>query len=263
MKIKHHARLAEHPWPWLLLALVLYVPFIDTQVGPGNVSTDLAAIESLVERGTFFINDSTFFGTLDKFKRDDLYFSQKSPIFHLVAAVPYSGMVKSGYRLSTHPQLCLSVLVVFMTILPMGLLLWLLYINPWVRVHSTPFRLGFALVFACGSLLAPFATTLNHYTLASAALLAAVHFLLRLSCEDRPPTRREALMIGLMISISIASDIPPGFLFGVGLAGLWLWKFPRSLPFLAAGALPIALLYMGLNMMILESPFLRTFMRKK
>src|SRR4051812_10169490 len=92
-------RWATRPIFWFVLAAILYTPWINTDPGQGNVASDLAAIESLVERHTFFINDSTFFNTIDKFKRGDLYFSQKSPLFHLVAALPYQALVACGFRL--------------------------------------------------------------------------------------------------------------------------------------------------------------------
>lgn len=244
----------ERPLFWLLLALVVYTPFIDTEIGLGNVASDLAAIESVAERGTFFINDSTFFGTIDKFRRDGLYFSQKSPIFHAIGAAPYYVLVRMGYRLSTHPEACLRVLVVFMSILPMGLLLWLIHIHPWVRTHSRRWRMAFTLAFAAGSLLTPFAVTLNHYVFASVALLGAVHLLTRCSVDRRAATQPEALGIGCLVSLSISSDIPPGFLFGLAVAAAWVFRAPTRLPALAAGALPLALLYMGLNMIILDSP---------
>lgn len=246
--------MAERPWFWIAVALILYTPFIDTEIGPGNVSSDLAAIESVAERGTFFINDSTFFGTIDKFRRDGLYFSQKSPVFHAMGAAPYFLLVRAGYRLSTHPELCLGILVVWMSILPMGVLLWLIYVCPWVRPRGTGWRFGFTGVFAVGSLLTSFAVTLNHYVLASAALLGAIHILLRMGEEHRPPRHGEALAIGFLVSLSIASDIPPGFLFGLGVAAVWVFTAPMKLPALAAGALPLALLYAGLNVVILDSP---------
>ena len=34
----------ERPWLWLALAVVLYAPFMDLDVGLGNVASDLAAI---------------------------------------------------------------------------------------------------------------------------------------------------------------------------------------------------------------------------
>src|SRR5262245_17900602 len=109
---------------WLLFATILYVHSMNFEVGKGNVASDLAAIESLVERHTFFINQSSFADTIDKFRRPDgRFFSQKSPIFHLVGAALYAPLFVSGFSLRHNLHPCILTLVLFLTILPMAVLL--------------------------------------------------------------------------------------------------------------------------------------------
>lgn len=246
--------LLERPYAWIALAVLVFTPLVHTEIELGNVASDLAAIESIVERGTFFINGSTFENTIDKFKRGDRFFSQKSPIFHLVAAVPHSGLRAMGFRLATHYAICLRVLTLFMVILPMGFLVWLVYRNAWIRTQPFKIRVALALALMFGSLLTPFAVTLNHYTLASACLLAAVNLITEYRVQGREPDRRLALLAGFWISASLASDIPPAFIFGSALGVYWLVKRPKLVPWLAAGAAPLALLYAALNVVIIGSP---------
>ncbi|MCE5231093.1 tetratricopeptide repeat protein [bacterium] len=239
----------QRPWAWLLLALVIYAPFIDTNVGTGNVASDLAAIESLVERHTFFINESHF-STIDHMRRPDgRMFSQKSPVFHLVAAVPYGVLHAAGYTLARNTALCLRVLTAVMVILPMGWLLWLIYMNPWVAAHPARRRMAFPVVFGLASLMTPFAVTFNHYAAASAFILLAVNRLIGREKHDF----RSSMFIGFAISASLACDVPPAFMFGAGVAVAWLRK-PKMIAALIAGAAPLALVYAALNMTILGSP---------
>lgn len=249
-------------WFWPIIAIFLYAPWIDTEVGQGNVASDLAAIESLVERLTFFINDSPFVVTLDKFKRDDLYFSQKSPIFHLVGAVPIWILTRLGYGLAEHPAAGLRVLTLLMVIMPMGWLLGLIYRNPWMAQLTPLTRFLLTLAFALGTLLAPFSITFNHYIPAAAVLMAAVNSLLYtdpISSSSRAQLLK-GLRIGALISLSIACDITPGFLFGIAVAGymgLQTLRGNNRLPLMfgmALGALPIALTYAALNVHIVGSP---------
>lgn len=237
------------PWFWLLLAALLYTPFINTEIGQGNVASDLAAIESLVQRHTFFINDSTF-DTIDKFKRGDRFFSQKSPVFHLLAAAPGWAAARLGWTLSGRTDACLRLLTFVMVILPMGWLLGLIFRHPWVAALPPRARVLFTLAFALGSLLTPFAVTLNHYVLAAACLMAAVNVLTARGLA----TPRAALAAGFWVSASLAADVPPAFLFGLGLAAWALVRAPRRLLWLALGAAPLLLLYAALNQHILGSP---------
>lgn len=243
------------PWGWLLLATLLYTPFIDVEVGRGNVASDLAGIESLAERGTFFINGSPFEGTIDKFKRGDRYFSQKSPIFHILAAPPYLLLRGLGFSLAKDTALCLRVLTFLLVILPMGWLLWLIFDHPWIRRRPFAHRFWLAFGFAIGSLLTPFAVTLNHYTLASACLMAAVGAISqsRTGLESGAISKR-GLLAGFWFSASLACDVPPAFIFGAGLGAAWLIRDRRALAGMAIGAAPLLILYACLNIVIIGSP---------
>lgn len=237
-------------WLWLALAAVLYTPLIDTEIGQGNVASDLAAIESLVHRHTFFINDSTFIDTIDKFKRGELYFSQKSPIFHLIAAVPYGVVTRMGWTLRTHPEACVRVLTFVMVVLPMGWLLGLIFKHPWVARRRVGTRAALTAAFALGSLVTPFAVTLNHYVLAAGCLMAAVNVLTARGLASRGA----AVAAGFWVAASLACDVPPAFLFGAGLGVAALALAPRRLAWLALGAAAPLLLYAALNWQILGSP---------
>ncbi|GEM_PF-4092359 len=246
-------------WPrrrlfWIVLATGLYAPWIDVEPGQGNVASDLAAIESLVERRTFFINDSTFFDTHDKFRRRDRYFSQKSPLFHLAGALPYALLRAAGLTLAQNTAACLRVLTLLLVIWPMGWLLAQVHDHPWMRDRGPRFRLGLTLGLAGGSLLTPMAVTLNHYVPAAAFLLRGVTALMDGPGAGEWRWGRRGFRAGFWGSASLACDVPPAFLFGLGVGLYFLWRARRELAALAMGAAPLLTLYAGLNWAILGSP---------
>ena len=260
---------SNHSWFWLLLAAAIYGPFIQRQPGLGSVESDLAAIESLVERRTFYINDSPFGGTIDRFRVritdpergliEDRYFSHKSPVFHLAGASIYGMLYVAGLRLTTDPAPCLWALTFIMVVLPMGWLLWLIFDHPWVRGLSRRGRWGLTLSFALGSLATPFATTLNHYVPAAACLMMAMRILS--DHEQKPPGMNGRLgpAVGFWISASLVCDVPPAFLAGAVIAAAWIVVTIKSrssgrLGGLVAGATPLLLLYGALNLTIFGSP---------
>jgi tetratricopeptide (TPR) repeat protein len=258
-----------------LAALLLYGPWLNFEIGQGNVATDLAAIESLVERHTFFINGSTFEGTIDKFRRaDGQLFSQKSPLFHLAGAAVYAPLHAAGFTLRESPHVCLGVLILVFSVVPMGLLLWTMQRHPWLATlgrHERWIPLGW---LAIGSLLTPFAVTLNHYVPAALCLLLASAALVRAwpavaACtfaEGEPTLRpREFCWVGLWGAASLACDIPPAFLALVAVGGALLTSAVgnaggraaawRALLWLCVGAAPLLMAYAALNWRILGSPF--------
>ncbi|MCX7048536.1 MAG: hypothetical protein NTX50_24005, partial [Candidatus Sumerlaeota bacterium] len=158
---------------FMAAAAALYGPWIETTVAVGNVESDLAAIESLVERGTFCINDSTWLGAIDKMKIGDRFYSHKPPVFQLAAALPYWALFKAGYTLKQDTATCLRVLTLIMVMLPMGWLLWMIYDHPWMKKLAPSARAALTAFFSVGSLLTPFAVTFNHYILAASCLMAA------------------------------------------------------------------------------------------
>lgn len=257
----------ERPWIWIVAALVAFGPFLHVEPGTGNVASDLAAVESLVERGTFFIDGSTWFGTIDKFRRGDRHFSQKSPVFHLALAPVYALCRAFGASFAERPGVAIGALALASATIPAGLLGWLAYRNPWTRARSRRFRLAFALGLFVASPLAAFAATLNHYVAASAFLLAACNALSEggdasagEAGRRAPLSLRRLALAGFLASASLACDVAPAFLFGCAVFGWLVLRAvrgegnPRGPLAFAAGAAPLLLLYAGLNAAIVGSP---------
>jgi tetratricopeptide (TPR) repeat protein len=253
-------RIAEGRWRriWLLLAIIVYTPLTDVRVGKGNVSSDLAAMESLVERHTMFINDSPF-DTIDKLQVGERIFSQKSPVFIGAATLPLWPLRWMGVHLGEDTALCLRVVTLWMVIVPMGWLLWLIFSHPWMRSRPVEFRAAMTAAFGLGSLLTPYAITLNHYVLAAACLMKAVHRLTPplAATGERTAARAEkrpGLAVGFWVSASLACDVPAGFVVGAAAGAWWLLRAPRRVGWMAAGAAPLVLAYAACNMALLGSP---------
>src|SRR5437868_3611985 len=91
------------PQPWrtwivILGAAAVAVVSARSYVGGWNDGSRLATVESLVDRGTWAIDDSQFVrptddsgaGTLDKLRIDGRYYSDKSPVPALLMAGEYA-----------------------------------------------------------------------------------------------------------------------------------------------------------------------------
>lgn len=68
----------------------------------------LGTVESLVERHTFQLDDSTFIDTLDKIYRDGHYYSHQPPLLALIEAPVYWGLHLPGLRFNNRARLVLT-----------------------------------------------------------------------------------------------------------------------------------------------------------
>ena len=237
--------LADRIWPFLLAAAL--IPFIRTEVHPGNVASDLAAIESLVERQTFFINDSTFFYTIDKLAKNGRFFSQKSPLFHLAGAFAVAPFEILGWRFATNLPPLLAYLTTVLVLLPLALTLIVFGGLPCVRDLPAFWRRALTIGLALATLLLPFSLTLNHYVGAGLFLLMGFRqHLLALKQSGATDRRRRWALAGFYFSLSVAFDVTAGTM-ALGVAAVAsLLTHPRSLRLaacLALGATPIVIAY--------------------
>src|SRR5687768_13085388 len=115
--VSRRSAAAEQPLvrPWGLaapiLVLVVCLPLLRPLRHPVNISENekarLATIESLGERQTLVIDDTTFGGTLDRIRvnRDGVvrHYSEQGPVMAVLLSGPYWVMCRLGLSFDSNP----------------------------------------------------------------------------------------------------------------------------------------------------------------
>ncbi len=167
-----------------LALLIAIAALTKTKPESWNDIARVASIESLVERGTWAIDDSPWVDeTKDKVLLNGHYYSDKMPLMTLLGAGVYA--ILHGWGASLAPDcsqaaaLCAYRWVTLVLVgIPVALLVWLFF--DWARRWSPRWVavLG-TLVLALGSMVLPFALVLNHHAPAAASIFASFYLLVQ------------------------------------------------------------------------------------
>src|SRR5512136_260183 len=120
----------------LVLLVMLVIWFVQTKLGQNswNDSSRLATIDSLLERGTWQIDESPFAQvTWDKVFLNNHFYSSKPPLFEAAAVIPYSLMYYLlGVKLQVAPcqagEFCAYQWLTFIMVgIPSAIMIALLY----------------------------------------------------------------------------------------------------------------------------------------
>ena len=243
----------------VLFFLVLFALLTHTHINSWNEYSRLAAVEALVKRGTWVIDD-TALGQLtgDRVLLNGHFYSDKPPVFTFVASGVYA-VLHRGFGLSFDSQECdpravtcycfafqcpqpfdgaFYWITLIMVGVPSALMLALFY-------HSTGF-LGLANlpaliltgVLGLGTLILPYSLVFTNHVPTAACLLAGLYALVRTHSGH---LRRWLFAAGFLTSLAVALEFQVGpflviFLFVV------LWRHHRSAwPFVLGALLPLAL----------------------
>lgn len=240
-----------------ILFFIVCVLAVKTEPGSWNDTSRLAAIESLVERGTWAIDDSSWVDlTQDKILVNGAFYSDKMPLLSLIGAGVYAilhlfgGSVASNCaqaaRFCAYPWLTLVLVSI-----PAALLIWLFFdyavrlnVPRWAAVVGT-------IALGAGTMIFPYALVLNHHVPAAACVFASFYLLSRevgerivssLAIPPAPPLVRGAggifaagLLAALAISFDALSGVIAATLFGIA----FLRHRPRFQFFVLGALLPL------------------------
>ena len=138
----------------------------------------LATIESLVEQGTFAI-DRASYETIDRVFVDGHYYSHQPPLQAIAGAAVYYPLWLAGLRLDPGRVAEYSIVTFavngLMTVL--GLMCFWRALG-WSEVPDR-WRLPVTASLACGTLLLPFATTMNGHDFSAALVGMGLYFYVR------------------------------------------------------------------------------------
>jgi hypothetical protein len=195
--------------------LVIYV--ISLAIIPATIqrtsphwTSRLATVESLVVRGTFAIDGSTYAGTVDRVKIGDRFYSHQPPAHAVLTALVYLPLYWLGFRFSPEPNAAYAILTFIMNGLSTaGALILFFRALEWFRLSDTR-RLLLTAGVACGTLVLPYSTTFNVHGFVAALLFAGFYCFMRAADS---PTRHWSLYAGLAFSMCVAMDHGTAFLY--------------------------------------------------
>ncbi|AWM36600.1 hypothetical protein GobsT_55830 [Gemmata obscuriglobus] len=230
---------ADH-WaaPWLLGACALaFAAFSAWPFASGwNDGSRLASVESLIERGTFCIDDSVFLhppaghfdrgtppydpdnallrrGTSDKLLIDGRYYSDKPPLVSVPLAVAYRGLMALGLpHPGDRPDVFAWVICVLLSGTGYALAVGCLWVLG-TRVGLSPgWRLAWLAAFAFGTVLPAYTRSANNHIAQLGAAAAVCVLLCRIADRTAEGRRAWLALLGAGLIAGFAYNLD----FGVG-----------------------------------------------
>jgi hypothetical protein len=185
-----------------LVSILIVIPYPRSS----NDQSRLAAIESVVERGTLVIDNSTFVDTRDKIFVNGHFYSDKTPLSSLIGAVVYLPLHYLGFRLSlgwSVAYFCITFFTVkalwVLSLLAFHATLGLMRGNQATRTIHT-------LAFGLASLHLSWSSVYNNHSLAASLITIAFYFYMRSRQTARPA--RDMFASGLLFSLAGNIDVP-------------------------------------------------------
>lgn len=192
----------------LFLGVCLVIALL-TKADPDSAHeySRLGTVESIVDRGTYRLDDSIFIGTVDKIERDGHFYSHQLPLLATIEAPVYWVLHLPGTRFNNRGRslmtfmfsLCTNGLALAVTVLVFARILAL----AGVERHRD--LLSFLLPF--GTWLLPYGIVSNNHGISG--LLVAWLVLLLLSVEWRGATPARTLAIGGVLGLLGTIELLP------------------------------------------------------
>ncbi len=225
------------------LVVVLFVlitfPLAHAHPASWNDMARVAAIESLVERGTWAIDDASWVEeTKDKILLDGKFYSDKMPVFTVIGAGVYAGLRLVAPNVSLAPACAACAypwLVRLLVALPAALALALMF--DFARRQNVPVWIAGVgtLTLGIGTMLFPFSTVLNHHVPAAGAVWASFYLL-----ATRRADRRAIFCAGVLAALALSFDVLAGVV-AATVGGIAVLRLRRDLVFFAlGGVIPLA-----------------------
>ena len=222
----------------------------------GMETSRYSTVESVLERGTFAIEDS-FFTTPDKSERNGHFYGDKPPLLTF-GAIAWGAVLKCfGVRYlpgDYYRAVYLTGVLVFVLSCLTG---WLFYLGLKRRPRMPEgYRIAMSLLSVVSTLVLSYAVTLNNQTLCAAAIMGLILLLER--CEESGLTSLRAFLSGIMTGLILNLEFVTGGVLGLAVFVFVLKSNARrkveNVLMYAAGAGLMILLEAGMNMLTYGSP---------
>jgi hypothetical protein len=251
----------DYTWLIVIAFTLIWALSIHSRAYSSNDASRLASIDSLVERGTWAIDDSRFL-TVDKIKVGDHFYSDKPPLLSYIGAGLYSILHRTlgltlqvdGCDAQRSPTRCRAILEIgeadwayfLLTLLlvssPATLILVLIYRLARSRGFGNAGSLAFITLLGLGTAIWPYSTVFTNHVPAAAAALVGLYVLLT---HDQL-TRGQLILIGFCSALAAAIDPSTG-LFAIGYFLMCAWRSRSHVPWFMVGAIVPVIVTLVLN----------------
>jgi hypothetical protein len=228
-----------------IVAFIFIALFTRDQLWNPNDTSRLGAVESIVERGTFSIDNSTFVNTIDKVKANGHYYSDKPAMSYLVAVPAYFFLYHLfGFNFASNRELTYFLVTLSTVGLAISIMLVYFYrLLELFNLNQTK-RLFFLSSMFLGTLVFSYSLVYSSHGLATALIPICLYFVLNVK---KP---KQMFITGLMCGLTACVDMVAGSIF-TALFFMFLWRNKRkNIMFFAVGAAIFALLAFLINFYI-------------
>ena len=193
----------------LFFLFIVYIFSTKTTIESGNSASRYATIESLVEKGTFIIDDSAFIDTNDKIYINNHFYSDKPPILSFLTSGIYL-VLYYVFGISFKNNLALVTYII--TLLTSGLttILMLFFFYKSLEFLKVEEKYQHILVLTLGlaTLIFPYTLVFNNHIIVANLSFIIFYFIIKNKFEILK--EYEYYLIGLLAGLIFAIDLVTG-----------------------------------------------------
>lgn len=204
---------------WMIYGLLITISmtvlltslFESKQLQSGNDRSRWCTVWSLVERGTYQIDEITEkkgWGTIDKVMHEEHLYSSKPALLPTLLAGVYWGVKNLfGLDLLSQTEQTVRAILFFVNVVPylVAMILWARFLERYSRRFST--RLFLLTVMGLGTLLLPFSTVLNNHTVAAFSFFFSLYALVRILDQSDTPAWYFGI-VGFFAAFTCTNELP-------------------------------------------------------
>jgi hypothetical protein len=218
-----------------VVAFIFIALFTRDQLWNPNDTSRLGAVESIVERGTFSIDNSTFVNTIDKVKSGGHYYSDKPAMSYLIAVPAYILLYHLlGLNFVEHREYT-YFLITWLTV-GLAISIMLVYFYRLLKMFNLDEKTRiFYLVsmFLC-TLVFPYSLIYSSHGLTTAFLPICLYLVLNAK------TKKQFFWTGLVCGFTATLDMVAASIFSaLFLVFIWRKKRKRTMFFILGIAIPV------------------------
>jgi hypothetical protein len=218
-----------------VIAFIFIAFFTRDQLWNPNDMSRMAGVESIVERGTFAIDNSTFVNTIDKVKSGEHYYSDKPAMSYLVA-VPVYYVLHRFFDLDFAHNRNLTYYLVTLFTVGISICIMLVYFYRLLGRFNLDksMRIFYTASMYLGTLVFPFSLVYSNHGLATALVVITFYALLNAK------TSEHYLYTGLLSGFLATIDLVLGSIFSI-LFFIWIFVKARrkTTLFIAGAVIPV------------------------